>query len=455
MYDIAIIGAGVIGSSIARELSKYDLRIVLLEKSYDISNGSTKANSAIIHGGYDPKPSTLMAKFNVEGNRTIEETCKELSVPFKRIGALILAFEDDDMVTIHKLYERGIQNGVPELKILSQEETVAIEPNVNKKIKGSLYSGTTGIISPFELAIALCENAVTNGVEIKLNTEVLNLEKKAEAFDIFTNKGEFSAKCVVNAAGVYADRINNLVSESKFEIKPRKGQYMVLNKSTGNLVNHVIFQCPSEKGKGILVTPTVYGNTLVGPDSEQVFDRNDVATHKNTIEFIQEIAAKSIENIPFNKTIRMFAGLRAESDRKDFIVEEAPDCSGFFNAAGIKSPGLTSSPAIAKYMSALILGKYPDVKKKSEFISYRESPLLRYQSESEKVEALGSSDSYKKIVCRCEQITEGEILDAISREPRATTRDGIKRRARAGMGPCQGNHCGPLVDALLRNKYVV
>ena len=454
MYDIAIIGAGVTGSFIARELSKYDFKIVLLEKSYDVSNGSTKANSAIIHGGYDPKPSTLMAKFNVEGNRTIEETCKELSVPFKRIGAIILAFEDEDINTIHKLYERGIQNGVPDLKILTAEETIAIEPNVNRNIKGSLYSGTTGIISPFELAIALSENAVANGVEIKLNTEVLNLEKNGDNFDIFTNKGELSAKFVVNAAGVYADRINNLVSKNKFEIKPKKGQYMVLNKSTGNLAKHVIFQCPSEKGKGILVTPTVYGNTLVGPDSEQIFDKDDVSTDKNTIEFIQKVASKSIENIPFNKTIRTFAGLRAESDRKDFIVEEAPDCPGLFNAAGIKSPGLTSSPAIASYIVNLILKKTPTATKKSNFICYRENPLLRYKSESEMVKALAASETYKKVICRCEQITEGEILDAISRTPKPTTRDGVKRRARAGMGPCQSNHCGPLVDTMLnQNQY--
>ncbi|HBM14733.1 MAG TPA: FAD/NAD(P)-binding oxidoreductase [Lentisphaeria bacterium] len=451
MFDVAIIGAGITGCSIARELSRYKLSIVLVDKSYDVCNGSSKANSAIVHGGYDPKPSTLMAKFNVEGNRVIEGLCRELSVPFKRIGALIVAFDDADLKTLEMLLKRGIENGVPELKILTAQETIDIDPNINKNIKGALFSGTTGIVSPYELTIALAENAAVNEVKINLNTEVLNIEKKDGIFELFTNKGEISTKTVVNAAGVFADRINNLVSNDRFEIKPRKGQYMILNRSTGNLVKHVIFQCPSQKGKGILVTPTVYGNTLIGPDSEQIFDKEDVSTDKNALEFIQRTASKSVENIPFNKTIKTFAGLRAESDRKDFIVEEAPDCLGFFNAAGIKSPGLTSAPALALYMACMILNKLP-AQKKNNFINHRESPLLRYKNESEKERALSSSDSYKKIICRCEQITEGEILDAISREPLATTRDGVKRRARAGMGTCQGNHCGQLIRSILGNS---
>ena len=450
MYDVIIIGAGVIGTSITRELSKYNLKILLLEKSYDVSNGSSKANSAIVHAGYDAKPGTLMAKFNVKGNSMFDKICSELSVPLKRNGSLVLAFTDEDSKHIEMLYERGLKNNVPGLKLLNAAETIEKESNVNPDLKGALYAETGGIVSPYEMAIAYAENAVRNGAEIKLNTEVLNIEKKNSKFLIFTNSGEFESFTIVNAAGVYSDKINDMVSNQRFRITPKKGQYMLLNKMSGNLVSHVIFQCPTDKGKGILVTPTVYGNLLIGPDSQAVESREDVSVDSNNLEYIKETALKSVKDIPFKRTIKTFAGLRAEADTGDFIIGESEDAPGFFNAAGIKSPGLTSAPAVGQFISKLIADKI-GAKIKADFYPYRKTPMLQFMTEKDKKRLIENEVKYQEIICRCERITKGEILDAMSREPKPVSRDGIKRRCRAGMGPCQGNHCGPIVEEMLKD----
>ncbi|MCP4177233.1 MAG: NAD(P)/FAD-dependent oxidoreductase [bacterium] len=450
MYDITIIGAGITGTSIARELSKYELNILLIDKSYDVSNGSTKANSAIVHAGYDCKPGTLMAKFNKLGNQMFENLCNELSVPFKRIGSLVLAFNDDDLNTIENLHDRGHVNDIPGLSLITAEEVFKIEPNISKNIKGGLLAETAGIVSPYELAIALTENAIVNGINIQLNTEVFNIEKENEYFNIVTNKNEILTKIVINASGVYADKINDMVSQERFRIIPKKGQYMLLNKTAEDLAKHVIFQCPTQKGKGILVTPTVYGNILIGPDSQETEDRLDVAISENKLEYIKETALKSFDNIPFNKIIKKFAGLRAEADTGDFIVGESSDCKNFFNAAGIKSPGLTSAPALAEYLVSRIIQKFSNLSKKNNFIKTRNTSLLQFMSAEKQHDLKHQNDTYNNIVCKCEQISEGEILDVLSRFPHPTTRDGIKRRTRAGMGPCQGRHCGPIVDELLK-----
>ena len=449
MYDAIIIGAGVIGTSVARELSKYDLKILLVDKSYDVSNGTTKANSAIVHAGYDAKPGTLMAKFNVEGNSKFDKVCSELSVPFKRIGSLVLAFNDKDLEHIKMLYDRGIENKVPSMKLFSAEDVIGMEPEINPDIKGALFAETAGVVSPYELAIAYAENASKNGVGIKLNCEVLNVEKKADGFLVFTNLAEFETKTVINAAGVYSDKINDMVSDIRFRITPKKGQYLLLNKLSGNLVNHVIFQCPTEKGKGILVTPTVYGNLLIGPDSQVVESRDDVSVDENNLEYIKDTAVKSVKNIPFKRSIKTFAGLRAEADTGDFIIGESKDAPGFFNAAGIKSPGLTSAPAVGEYLCNLIKDKLL-ASANVDFIASRSTPMLQFMDKKEKDILIASNEKYKQIICRCERISEGEILDAMSRTPKPTTKDGVKRRCRAGMGPCQGNHCGPIVEEMLK-----
>ncbi len=452
MYDVVIIGAGIIGASIARELSKYSLKTLLIEKSYDVSNGTTKANSAIVHAGYDPTPNTFMAKFNVHGNSMFPKLCEDLSVPFKQMGSLVLAFNDVDIDMVNKLYERGKLNAVPDIKILKREQILKLEPNINSEVKMALWCGTAGVVSPYELAIAQCENAHTNGTEIKLNCEVLGIEKKEDYFEIKTEQNNIKSKLVINAAGIYADKINNMISEDKLKIKPVKGQYLLLNKTTGNLAKHVIFQCPTKLGKGVLVTPTVYGNTLIGPDAQETWDKNDTSICEDNFEYIKQAALKSYPEIPFQKTIKTFAGLRAECDSNDFIIGEAKDVSNFINVAGIKSPGLSSSPAIAEYVSNIVLGKFARAVRKENFNPLRRSPMLKYMNKEMANKLIETDSSYSNIICKCEHITEGEIKDAISRFPHATTRDGVKRRVRAGMGPCQGNRCGSNVDIFLSEK---
>ena len=451
MYDIVVIGAGICGSSIAAELSKYDLKTIIIEKSYDVSNGTTKANSAIVHAGYDPTPNTLMAKFNIIGNSMFPKLCKDLSVPFKQIGSLVLAFSNEDLCTVNELYKRGKVNGVPDMRILGKSQILEMEPNINSEVKKALCCGTAGIVSPYELAIALCENAHSNGVEIKLNSEVLNITKRADCFELKTSDKTIKSKLVINAAGIFADKINNMVSANNFKIKPIKGQYLLLNKTTGNLAMHVIFQCPSSLGKGVLVTPTVYGNTLIGPDAQETNSKNDTSICEDNLEYIKTAALKSYPEIPFNKSIKTFAGLRAEANAKDFVIGEAKDVPNFINVAGIKSPGLSSSPAIAKYISTIVLSKFKQIDKNKSFTPYRKSPMLKYMSNSCRDNFIKNDPNYSNITCKCEQISEGEIINAISRFPYATTRDGVKRRVRAGMGPCQGSRCGPLVDNLLSN----
>ena len=449
MYDVVIIGAGIIGSSISRELSKYHLKTIILEKSYDVSNGTTKANSAIVHAGYDPIPGTYMAKFNSMGNAMFPKLCKDLSVPFKQIGSLVIAFNNEEIDIINELFTRGKLNNIPDIKILNSDEILKLEPNINPEVKKALWCGTAGVVSPYELAIALCENAHTNGIEIKLDCEVLDITKAQNYFELKTAQGVIKSKLIINAAGIFADQINSMISSKQFKIKPVKGQYLLLNKTTGNLAKHVIFQCPTKLGKGILVTPTVYGNTLIGPDAQSTHDKNDTSICEENFENIIKTALKSFTEIPFKKAIKTFAGLRAESDSNDFIIAESEDVTNFINVAGIKSPGLSASPAIALYVSSIVLSKFTGTDKKASFEHRRTSPMLKYNNEEKQKKLLADNICYSNIICKCEQISEGEIRDAVNRYPYATTRDGVKRRVRAGMGPCQGSRCGPKVDAIL------
>ncbi|KRQ87604.1 L-2-hydroxyglutarate oxidase LhgO [Caloramator mitchellensis] len=456
MFDVAIIGAGVIGCSIARELSKYNLNVALIEKENDVGNVTTKANSAIIHAGYDAKPGTLKGKLNAKGNLMFDELCRELEVPFKRVGSLVLAFDDDEMKTLGKLYEQGIQNGVPELYILSKEKVLEMDPNISDNIKGALYAKTGGIIGPWEFTIALAENAVENGVNIFLSNEVVDIEKKDFGYRIITNKDTYDTKYVVNCAGLYADKINNMVSNNKMEIIPRRGQYYLLDKTVGNLVKYVIFQCPSKLGKGVLVTPTVHGNLLIGPDAEDLIDKTALNTTSEGLNFIVEVARRSVKTLPLNMAITNFAGLRARTERDDFIIEEAVDAKGFINVAGIESPGLSSAPAISLYVIDILKNIAKKIEKKENFNPYRRAiPKFIELSEDEKNELVKKDKRFGKIICRCESITEGEIVSAIHRNVGARTVDAVKRRVRAGMGRCQGGFCSPRVIEILARELGV
>ena len=453
MYDITIIGAGIIGTFVARQLSKYDLKVLLLDKDNDVSNGTTKANSAIVHAGYDAEPGSLKARFNVEGNKIMEEICKELDVPFKRIGSLVVAFCEEEMETIENIYEKGLKNGVPDLRIVLKEELFQMEPNLNPESVGALYAPTGGIVGPWELAIALAENALENGVELKLNSEVTKIEKQDTGYKIYTEDEEIRTKYIVNAAGVYADKIHNMVAEPTFTLTPRRGQYFLLDKNAGTLVNRVIFQSPSKISKGVVVLPTVHGNLLIGPDAEDIDDKDNRETSEERLDFVKDRASKTSEKIPFNNIITSFAGLRASSNKGDFIIEEVDGAKGFIDIAGIESPGLSASPAIGNYVVELLKNIHGNFVEREDFNPIRRK-MINFMdlSQDEKNEMIKKDPRYGRIICRCENITEGEIVDSIHRKVGGSSVDGIKRRVRAGMGRCQGGFCQPRVLEILARE---
>lgn len=458
MFDIAIIGAGIVGSAIARQLSKYDLKIVVLEKGVEVCQGTTKANSAIVHGGFDAKEGSLKAKLNVLGCEMYPNLCEELSVEYKNNGSLVLAFDQDDVKHIHELYERGIRNGAKDIEIIDGDKVKEIEPNVNEEVIGALWCKSSGIVCPFNLNIALMENAIINGVELKLENKVLNIRRieKDNYFEVKTNKEIIKSKYVINAAGIYSDKINNLIGGNEFYIIPRKGEYKILDKSEGHKANHTIFTCPTQKGKGVLVTKTVHGNLMVGPTAQAV-EREDITTSKDGLKEIMTKGRKSIPNIDFSKTITSFAGIRATPNTGDFMIFESQIAKGFINVAGIESPGLASSPAIAVYVKDLlkdVMSKNNEtLREKKEFnpIRKKNKPFME-MSNMEKKEILSKDHKYKTIICRCENITEGEIVDAINRPCGARTVDGVKRRVRPGMGRCQGGFCGPKVVEIIARE---
>ena len=451
MYDIAIIGGGIIGTSVIRELSKYNLKTVLIEKSSDISNGTTKANSAIIHGGYDAKEGSLMAKFNALGNPMFEKLCKDLDVHYKKIGSLVVAFSEDEKESLKKLYDRGIENGIPDMEIINQKRLRELEPNINEEAVGALLSKTAGIVDPWGLAIALAENAVTNGAEIKMETEVVDIKKEDDGFRVITKKGEFKSKYIINTAGLYADKINEMLNQPSFKINPKRGEYYIMDKELGTLVNHVIFQCPTNEGKGVLVAPTVHGNLLIGPDSEYVNDKEETSTMAKQLEYVSKTALKTSKMINYRKTITTFAGLRAEPDTGDFIIEES-ETKGFINVAGIKSPGLSAAPAIAEYVTGLLKDIDGKFEENINFNPKREQIKFIELSDEEKAEIIKKDPRYGRIICRCENITEGEIVDIINRPIGAKTVDGVKKRCRPGMGRCQGGFCGPRIQEILARE---
>lgn len=452
IYDVAIIGSGIIGGSIFRELTKYNLNVVTLEKENDVAMGTSKANSAIVHSGYDPEPGTLMAKYNVEGNKMFDKLCKDLSVPFKRNGSLIIGFNEEDMKELDILYKRGLANKVEGIKMLNKEEVLEMEPNINPDIKAALFCPTGGIVGAYELTIALSENAIDNGGELRLNSKVVKITKDNH-FKITLENGDIvESKFIVNAAGVHADSIHNLICNEAYKITPRKGEYFLLDKSQGSLVEKTIFQCPSELGKGVLVTPTVHGNLLVGPNAIDIDDKDSVSTESEGLNKIRETSIRTTNKINFRENIRNFAGLRAVADNPDFIVEEAKDVKGFFDVAGIKSPGLTSAPAIAVDVVKMMGQAGLKLNPKDNFKETREQIHFINLSQSEKAELIKKDNRYGRIICRCEYITEGEIVDSINRTLGARTIDGVKRRCRPGCGRCQGGFCGPRVQEIIARE---
>lgn len=451
-YDVIIIGAGVSGAASARELSRYKVKACVIEKEEDVCCGTSKANSAIVHAGYDAAEGSLMAKLNVRGNEMMEELSKELDFPFKRCGSLVICLNESDMPNLQALYERGVANGVKDLRIIGREEVLEMEPNVSDEVVAALYAPTAGIVCPFHMNIAFAENAYANGVEFRFNTEVQEIRKLEEGFELHTGKGIYTAKYVVNAAGVYADVFHNMVSEKKIHITPRRGDYCLLDKSAGKHVSRTIFALPGKYGKGILVTPTVHGNLLVGPTAIDVEDREGTNTTREGLDQVISKSGMSVKNIPMRQVITSFAGLRAHEDGHEFIIEEVEDAKGFIDCAGIESPGLSSAPAIG-VMVADILKEKMGLEEKEEFIATRKGILNPEElTKEERIALIKENPAYGNIICRCEMITEGEIIDAIRRPLGARSLDGVKRRTRAGMGRCQSGFCSPRTMEILARE---
>ena len=455
MYDVIIIGAGVSGAAAARELSRYNAKICVIEKEEDVCCGTSKANSAIVHAGYDAKEGSLMAKLNVRGNAMMEQLSKDLDFPFRRIGSLVVCRDEADMPNLKALYDRGVANGVPGLRILSKEEVHEMEPNLEDDICAALYAPSAGIVCPFNLNIALAENANANGVEFKFDTEVTDLKKSGDLWEVHTNQGVFETKYVVNAAGVYADKFHNMVSEKKIHITPRRGDYCLLDKSAGSHVSHTIFALPGKYGKGILISPTVHGNLLLGPTAIDIEDKEGTNTTREGLDQVIAGANLNVKNIPMRQVITSFAGLRAHEDGHEFIIEEVEDAKGFIDCAGIESPGLTSSPAIGEMVADLLKEKM-HLEEKKDFIATRKGVLNpNTLSKEERAALIKEKPEYGNIICRCEMVTEGEIIDAIRRPLGAKSLDGVKRRTRAGMGRCQAGFCSPRTMEILAREHGV
>ena len=452
MYDVAIIGAGVIGSAVARELSKYNVKACVIEREEDVCCGTSKANSAIIHAGFDAKPGTLKARLNVRGNEMMDQLSKDLDIPFKRNGSLVVRTKDQDPAGLVELLEKAKANGVPRVRILNREELIAMEPNLSDDVVEALHAPTGAIVCPFHMTIAFAENAYENGVEFFLNTKVENITKTESGYKLTTNNQVIEAKVVVNAAGVYSDEFNNMVSTRKLQVIARKGEYMLLDKAAGCHVNQTIFQLPSKMGKGVLVSPTVHGNLIVGPTACDIDDKEGTNTTQKYLDSIGPAAALSVKNVPLRQVITSFAGLRAHEVDGDFVIGEAEGAEGFFNAAGVESPGLSSAPAIGELLAGQIAEKL-SLSKKDNFKATRKGILNPETLTMEERNALiKEQPAYGNIICRCEMISEGEILDAIHRPLGARSLDGVKRRTRAGMGRCQSGFCSPRTMEILARE---
>ena len=457
MYDVLIIGGGVTGSAIARELSRYDLKTALFEKGEDVCSGTSKANSGIAHAGFDAAPGSLKAKMNIRGSQMMEELSRKLDFPYKRNGSLVLCFDEKDRPRLEKLLQQGKENGVEGLEILEKKELLALEPALSEEVVCALHAPTGGIVCPFKLTIALAENAAVNGVEFHLNEGVKRVSKgPVEGYFVETEKGTYETRIVVNAAGLYSDEIHNQVSGEKLHITPRKGEYCLMDKKIGQLVSHTIFQMPTAMGKGVLVTPTVHGNLMGGPTATDISDKEGVDTTAEGLDEVLKKAALSVKSLPRGVTITSFAGLRAHEDHDDFILGEVKDAPGFFDAVGIESPGLTSAPAIGEWMAEKIVEKLRKKQKVDEKKDFQETrkdiPNIASMDQAEAAALIAENPAYGTIICRCEKVTEGEIIDAIRRPLGARSLDGIKRRTRAGMGRCQAGFCSTKVMDILARE---
>ncbi len=452
MFDVTIIGCGVIGASLAYKLSRYDLNVLILERENDVAMGTTKANSAIVHAGYDPAAGTLMAKLNVDGSAQMEALCQTLDVAYKRIGSLVLAFNDQEQQTLHQLCRNGIANHVPGLQLLSGEEVKALEPNLADNVCAALLAPTAAIVDPWGLCLAEAEVSVRNGVELRLNSGVTGIDDLGDHILVHTVSGSYQTRYLVNCSGTHGHEISAMVGPAEWQATPSRGEYYLLDKTSGSLVQHVIFQCPSDVGKGVLLSPTVHGNLIVGPNAEPVEDMDNCAT---TLAGLDEVAASSRKSVPavdLRQSIRNFSGVRAVTSESDFIIRPSAHAPHLLHVCGIKSPGLSAAPAIADYAIDQLQTIGLELREKPSWDGSRKQIRFRGLSQAEKAAVIARDPQYGRVICRCETITEGEIVAAIHSPIPPCSIDGIKRRAGAGMGRCQGGFCGPRVLEILARE---
>lgn len=449
MYDVVIVGAGVTGCAVARYLARYRVRAVVVEKEEDVCCGTSKANSAIVHAGYDAPAGSLMARYNVAGSRMMPDLARQLDFSYRQNGSLVVCLAPEDLPRLQKLYENGVANGVAGLEIVNGKRLHELEPAVAENAVAALWAPTGAIVCPFGLTIALAENAAANGVEFRFNAPVTDIRPLENGWRVRTAAGDLDACCVVNAAGVYADVLHNLVSAQKLHITPRRGDYCLLDKTAGATVRHTVFQLPGKLGKGVLVSPTVHGNLIVGPTAADIEDKEGTNTTAAGLANLMEKSAATVPGIPFKQVITSFAGLRAHEDGGEFIVGEAADAPGFFDCAGMESPGLSSAPAIGEAVAELLSHRL-SLAENPDFVPTRTGILdPKALSFEQRAALIQENPAYGQIVCRCEEVSEGEILDAIRRPLGAKSLDGVKRRTRAGMGRCQAGFCSVRVMALL------
>ena len=453
MYDVVIIGAGVSGAAVARELSRYQLSVAVLEKEEDVCTGTSKANSAIVHAGYDAENGTLKAKLNVRGNAMMDDLCRDLDIPFMRNGSLVVCIDEDHRDGLDELLQRGIRNGVEGLRILEKDEVLAMEPNLTPETVAALYAPSAGIVCPFELTIALSENAAENGVEFFFNKEVTGIARQDDGtWTIETPDGNYAARYIINAAGVYADQIHNMVSSRKIVITPRRGEYCLLDHDARGHVHHTVFPQPTKYGKGILISPTIHGNLIVGPTATDTPEKDGTHTTAAGLADVIAKASHHVVNLPMNKVITSFAGLRAHEEYGDFLIGEVEDAPGFIDVAGIESPGLSASPAIGEMVRDIVCGLIHPAEK-AEWKGTRKGLLKPSELSVEERNALiKKNPAYGTVICRCETVTEGEIIESLHRIIPARSLDGVKRRTRAGMGRCQSGFCSQKVMEIINRE---
>ena len=450
-FDVIIIGCGVTGAACAYTLARHQLRVGILEASNDAANGTTKANSAIVHAGYDPETGTKMAALNVRGTALMGDLCRRLDVPYANIGSLVLSLSEEDDAHVRTLYERGLANGVPGLELISGERARALDAGISPETRCALWAPSAGIVNPWELCLALAETAVRNGAELHLSAPVTAIDRIGGGYRLKTPKGDFTAPYVLNCAGTHADRIAAMVGDHSFALRPTKGEYYLLDKSEGSRVGHVIFQCPNALSKGVLVAPTVHGNLIVGPNASPS-DPDDTANTAAGMAYVRSSALRGVPGISFRDNIRNFAGVRANSDREDFIIEESAAAPGFIHFAGIRSPGLSAAPAFGEEALRLLRAAGLRAEEKESWIDSRRRVRFHELSEAEKQAKIAADPRWGRIICRCETVTEGEIVEALHTPIPPVSVNGVKRRVGAGMGRCQGGFCGPRVQEIIARE---